>query len=70
MKRISAAVRPEIQVLFMSGYTGEVISRHDVVDEGVALIEKPFDAKGLLQAVGRALEGAPGQQTEPPPGRS
>jgi PAS domain S-box-containing protein len=49
------ALRPQLRSLFMSGYTGEVISRHGIVEEGVALIEKPFDAKGLLYAVSEAL---------------
>jgi PAS domain S-box-containing protein len=50
-------VQPDLRALFMSGYTGEVISRHGVVEEGVSLIEKPFDSKGLLHAVSNALHG-------------
>jgi hypothetical protein len=49
------SLRPQLRALFMSGYTGEVISRHGIVDEGVALIEKPFDAIGLLHAVSNVL---------------
>ena len=51
------ALRPSLRNLFMSGYTGEVISRHGALDEGRALIEKPFDARGLLQAVSNVLHG-------------
>lgn len=54
-------LRPELKTLFMSGYTGEVISRHGVVEEGVALVEKPFDSKGLLFAVSNALHGLLGE---------
>jgi len=54
-------LRPQLQALYMSGYTGEVISRHGIVEEGVALIEKPFDAKGLLYAVSNALHGEMGE---------
>lgn len=50
-------IRPQMRTLFMSGYTGEVISRHGIAEEGVALIEKPFDATGLLYAVSNALHG-------------
>jgi PAS domain S-box-containing protein len=55
------ALRPQLRALFMSGYTGEVISRHGAVEEGVALIEKPFDAKGLLHAVSNVLHAAPAE---------
>jgi hypothetical protein len=54
-------LRPRLRALFMSGYTGEVISRHGIVEEGVALIEKPFDAKGLLYAVSNVLHD-PGEE--------
>ncbi|HEX3735790.1 MAG TPA: ATP-binding protein [Solirubrobacterales bacterium] len=58
------ALRPQLLALFMSGYTGEVISRHGAVEEGVALIEKPFDAKGLLHAVSNVLHGAQAKADE------
>jgi PAS domain S-box-containing protein len=50
-------VRPRLRALFMSGYTGKVISRQSDIEEGVALLEKPFDSDGLLQAVSAALHG-------------
>ena len=37
-----AGERPGIKVLFMSGYAKDILSRHGVSDEGVALIQKPF----------------------------
>jgi CheY-like chemotaxis protein len=33
---------PGIQILFMSGYTAEVIAHRGVLDEGVHFIQKPF----------------------------
>ncbi len=46
---------PEIPVVFMSGYTQEMISKQEVIKGGVTLIEKPFTAATLLRAVGEAL---------------
>jgi PAS domain S-box-containing protein len=45
------ALRPEIKVLFMSGYSQDVIVHQGVIDEGVSLIEKPFSADDLLRKI-------------------
>lgn len=39
--------QPEMQVLFMSGYTANVIAQRAVLDEGVNFIQKPFSKKNL-----------------------
>jgi PAS domain S-box-containing protein len=41
------AIRPDIRVLFMSGYTADVIARHGVLEEGVQFLQKPFTIKSL-----------------------
>ena len=46
---------PHLEVLFMSGYTDEALSKHGVLDPGVALIEKPFSAAALLVRVDEML---------------
>ena len=38
---------PRMKVLFMSGYTDDVIAHHGVLDEGVAFIQKPFASQAL-----------------------
>jgi hypothetical protein len=43
-----AAIRPEVKVLFMSGYTHGLLDTHGVMAPGVNLIEKPFTEKALL----------------------
>jgi signal transduction histidine kinase/ActR/RegA family two-component response regulator len=47
--------RPGLPVVFMSGYPQQMVSRDQGLEAGVALVEKPFTARALLDAVGRAL---------------
>lgn len=47
--------RPDIRVLFMSGYTQNVIAHHGVLDEGVHFIQKPFSYQTLAAKVREAL---------------
>jgi PAS domain S-box-containing protein len=50
------AHRPKTKVLFMSGYSQDVIVHQGVLDAGVHLIEKPFSADGLLRKVREVLD--------------
>jgi PAS domain S-box-containing protein len=50
-----AAKRPDIKVLYMSGYTENVIAQHGVMEEGIALIQKPFSIKTLAAKVREVL---------------
>ncbi|HUP76150.1 MAG TPA: PAS domain S-box protein [Acidimicrobiales bacterium] len=52
-------LRPEIKVLFMSGYNQDLIANEGVLDEGVSLIEKPFSADDLLRKVRDVLDVGP-----------
>jgi hypothetical protein len=47
---------PGIRFVFMSGYTGELISEHETVDRGIPLLEKPFTRAALLRTLHNALE--------------
>jgi len=51
-----AALRPGIRVLYMSGYSNGVISRHGVLGPDVLLLEKPFTGERLARAVRAALD--------------
>jgi CheY-like chemotaxis protein len=46
---------PELKVLFMSGYTANVIAHRGVLDEGVNFIQKPFSNHGLAVRVREVL---------------
>jgi DNA-binding response OmpR family regulator len=50
---------PGIKVLFMSGYTDDIIVRHGVLEEGAEFIQKPFSPEELAGKV-RAVLGPPG----------
>lgn len=46
---------PELEVLFMSGYSGEIIARQGVLPRDIHLIDKPFGAQALAEAIDAAL---------------
>ena len=50
------ACRPNLKVVFMSGYTGELIAEREVLRRGVTLLEKPFSRTALLNTLHTALE--------------
>jgi PAS domain S-box-containing protein len=47
---------PDIKVLFMSGYTANVIAHHGVLDKGVHFIAKPFSIRSLSTKLRKVLE--------------
>ena len=51
-----AQERSDLKVLYMSGYTDDVIIHHGVLEDGVAFLQKPFAIRSLLQKV-RAVLG-------------
>jgi two-component system cell cycle sensor histidine kinase/response regulator CckA len=49
--------RPEIQVVYMSGYTGKTINQHGGVAEGSLFLAKPFTREALARKLRKALDG-------------
>jgi PAS domain S-box-containing protein len=52
------ALYPGIKLLFMSGYTANVIAHQGVLDDGVAFIQKPFSMGDMAEKVRTVLDTA------------
>jgi PAS domain S-box-containing protein len=50
------ALHPEINTLFISGYTADVIANHGVLEQGVHFLQKPFSIKDLADQVRATLD--------------
>jgi two-component system cell cycle sensor histidine kinase/response regulator CckA len=48
--------RPDLKVLYMSGYTGSLVADHGVLASGGAFIQKPFTKHSLLSELRRVVE--------------
>jgi PAS domain S-box-containing protein len=53
-----APLRPEMKVLYMSGYTDDAIVHHGTLDAGTPFIQKPFLPDALAGSVRRVLDTA------------
>ncbi|RXK81636.1 PAS domain S-box protein [Chlorobaculum sp. 24CR] len=51
-----SGLMPGIKVIYMSGYTKDIISRHGVLDEGLTFLQKPFAVPVLLDKVRQVLQ--------------
>jgi len=49
-------VRPDLRVLYMSGYTDQAIVQHGVLEAGIAYLEKPFTIDTLTRKVREVLD--------------
>src|SRR5271170_7566953 len=57
-QRISE-IRPNVKILYMSGYTENVIGRNGTLDAGVRLLQKPFSLHNLKNKVREVLDTIP-----------
>jgi FixJ family two-component response regulator len=50
-----AGLKPGLKVLFMSGYTADVVALHGILDPEVRFIGKPFSRDELARKVHEVL---------------
>ncbi len=60
LARRVANIRPNVKVLYMSGYTENVIDRNGTIDPGVELLQKPFSMSELVSKIREVLGATPG----------
>jgi FixJ family two-component response regulator len=53
-------VRPEMKVLFMSGYTDDSIVRHGVLNSDIAFLQKPLTPGSITRRVRDVLDSKHG----------
>jgi PAS domain S-box-containing protein len=51
------AIKPDIEVLFMSGYARRVLTSQGMLEPDVALVEKPFSEVDLMDMAAQVLNG-------------
>jgi DNA-binding response OmpR family regulator len=57
-QRISE-IRPNVKILYMSGYTENVIGHNGMLEPGVRLLQKPFNLRDLKNIVREVLDATP-----------
>jgi two-component system, cell cycle sensor histidine kinase and response regulator CckA len=58
-------IRPNTKVLYMSGYTENVIGRNGTLDAGIRLLQKPFTLRELKVMVREVLDSTPAEAVMP-----
>jgi CheY-like chemotaxis protein len=56
---MARVTRPDLPVLFTSGYTEEAMVHHGRLDHGVLLLSKPYRRRDLALKLRQALDGKP-----------
>ena len=51
-----SAIRPNLNCLYMSGYTADLMAHRDILDEGLNFIQKPFGSGVLAAKVRQVLD--------------
>ncbi len=49
-------IKPDMKVLFMSGYTSDVIAHQGILEEGIHFIQKPFSIESISRKLREVLD--------------
>jgi PAS domain S-box-containing protein len=60
-------IRPEMKVIYMSGYTDNAIVHHGILDSGLPFVQKPLLPDVLARRVREVLDAAARRSAPPPP---
>jgi len=58
LRDILQLIRPEIKVIFMSGYTADIIAKQGVLEEGIHFLQKPISFDALTAKLREVLDAA------------
>lgn len=51
-----APTHPDLKVVYMSGYTDDVLAQHGIADDGAGFLQKPFLPRALAEKIREALD--------------
>jgi PAS domain S-box-containing protein len=57
LTKLLVARKPELKVIYMSGYGEEAVASQGILNQGIAFLHKPFTSESLGQKVIEAIEG-------------
>ncbi len=51
-----ARLRPEIKILYSSGYTADIVASHGIIESGIHFIQKPYPVQEIVKRVREVLD--------------